>query len=143
MPAKFILKNMIYFRDFFYLKLRSRYPAYNDETLNKESVNALLMVLSGYYATLLGSLLIIGYKFNMLIQANQDNELILRVVVPIVFLSPILLLRYYFINKFRDIPYEEYFVSTYQKEVKRRLVFVCAFGYLSIYLSTSLLTHFL
>ena len=143
MASKFILKNMIYFRDFFYLKLRSRYPAYSDETLNKESVNALLMVLSGYYATFFGSLLIIGYKFNLLIPANQNNELILRVIVPIVFLGPIFLLRKYFIIKFRDIPFEEHFVSTHQKDVKKRLISVCAIGYLSIYLFTSLLNHFL
>jgi hypothetical protein len=134
---------MIYFRDFFYLKLRSRYPAYTDEILKKESVNGLLMVLSGYYATFLGLLLIIGYKFNLLIKETQDNELILRVIVPIVFLGPIFLLRYYFIIKFRDIPFEEHFINTHQKDVKRRLISVCAFGYLLIYLFPSLLNHFL
>jgi hypothetical protein len=143
MSARFILRNMIYFRDFFYLKLRNRYPAYTDELLKKESVNALLMALSGYYATLLGLLLIIGYKFNLLVKVNQDNELILRVIVPIVFLGPIFLLRYYFIIKFRDIPFEEHFVSTHQKDMKKRLISVCAFGYLSIYIFPTLLNHFL
>lgn len=101
------------------------------------------MALSGYYATFLSSLLITGYKFNLLIPLKQGNEVILRVIVPIVLLGPIFLLRYYFITKFRGIPFEEHFIETHQKHVKRKLISVCAFGYLSMYLFTSLLNHFL
>lgn len=143
MVLRTMYKNLIYFRDFFYLYLKNRYPSYSNETLNKESSIAIIMLLSGYYSTIIASLLLIFFKLNLLPKPNLNNTFLTKIVVAIILFGPLYIIMNFLTSKFTPIPVQEHLVLTHKNEIVKRLIIVFVFGYLSIFLVLSTLNYLL
>lgn len=137
----FLAKNVISFRDFFFIKLSNRYPAFTENTLHKESINCLLMIFSGYYATFIAALLIILHKIRLITPVRPDNELFTRVVVGVLLIGPIFLIRKYMILKLSVIAVDKNQID--QKDTFKRIIGVCLFGYALIFIALPSLNYIL
>lgn len=132
---------IIKFRDFFFLKLKNRYPAFTEHVLNKESVNCLLILFSGYYVALITILLIILHKFQIIKPVSAGNEFITRIIVGVLFIGPIFLIRRYMILKSGLISVDN--DPRNQKKILKQMIVVCFSGYTIIFIVAPLLNYLL
>ncbi len=139
--SKIIIKHIIDFRDFFYIKLNRRYPLYKEDMLHKESINALLMLLSGYYATIVTLLLIVLQKFKLVTPPSPGLNLKARLVVGILFIGPIFLIRRFMIKRLSKIEAKEHIGN--EDEMLRRIIAAGLLGYILIFAVPTVLDYLL
>ncbi len=139
----FIYKNVVSFRDLFFIKLKSRYPSFNKETLNKDSLHCILILISGYYVSVIISVFIFLHKFSLVSKDISKYEFLAKIIFGIVILGPIFLFRNYLFSKFMAIPVDENRDINNQNNIIKRLIFVFIIGYASIYFFASATTYIL